>query len=93
MVWGLGLPGSKGRSAVLSERPELAAATCGLDTRFDPMFGIPSIVFGPTGGVLHSFNEYVELDSALKVLKVLACFIADWCGVSQQESSLPMNHV
>lgn len=68
-------------SEVLLERPEIAAATCGLDTRFGSMFGIPSIVFGPTGGVLHSFNEYVELDSAVKVLKVLACFIADWCGV------------
>jgi acetylornithine deacetylase len=67
-------------SDVLGAPAETAAATCGLDTRFGPMFEVPAIVFGPRGGVLHSFNEYVELDSVISVVKVLACFIVDWCG-------------
>ncbi len=68
-------------SAVLSSSPEIAASTAGLDTRFGPFFQVPSFVFGPTAGLLHSSNEYVDMDSVIKTIKVLAAFIADWCGV------------
>ena len=71
----------KTASAVLSSSPEIAASTAGLDTRFGPFFGVPSFVFGPTGGLLHCSNEYVEMDSLIKTIKVLAAFIVDWCGV------------
>ena len=71
----------KTASAVLSSSPEIAASTAGLDTRFGPFFGVPSFVFGPTGGLLHCSNEYVEMDSVIKTVKVLAAFIVDWCGV------------
>jgi len=66
---------------VLSFTPETSATTAGLDTRFGPFFDTPSFVFGPVGGLLHCSNEYVELDSVIKTVKVLACFIVDWCGV------------
>lgn len=66
---------------VLSFVPETSATTAGLDTRFGPFFEIPSFVFGPVGGLLHCSNEYVELDSVIKTVKVLACFVVDWCGV------------
>lgn len=66
---------------VLSDTPEITASTAGLDTRFGSFFGVPSFVFGPTGGLLHSSNEYVELDSVIKTIKVLATFIVDWCDV------------
>ncbi len=65
----------------LSFTPDLAASTAGLDTRFGAYFGVPSFVFGPTGGLLHSSNEYVELDSVIETIKALAAFIVDWCGV------------
>jgi acetylornithine deacetylase len=68
-------------SEVLSVTPEISASTAGLDTRFGPFFGVPSFVFGPVGGLLHSSNEYVELDSVIKTIKVLATFIVDWCNV------------
>lgn len=68
-------------SAVLSSSPGIAASTAGLDTRFGPFFRVPSFVFGPTAGLLHSSNEYVEMDSVIKTIKVLAAFIVDWCGV------------
>jgi acetylornithine deacetylase len=71
----------KTASAVLSSSPEIAASTAGLDTRLGPFFGVPSFAFGPTGGLLHSSNEYVEMDSVIKTIKVLAAFIVDWCGV------------
>jgi acetylornithine deacetylase len=66
---------------VLGFPPELSASTAGLDTRFGPFFDTPSFVFGPVGGLLHCSNEYVELDSVIKTVKVLAAFIADWCGI------------
>lgn len=68
-------------SEILSDVPEITASTAGLDTRFGPFFGVPSFVFGPVGGLLHSSNEYVELDSMIKTTKVLANFIVDWCDV------------
>ena len=68
-------------SEILSDGPEVTASTAGLDTRFAPFFGVPSFVFGPIGGLLHSSNEYVELDSVIKTIKVLAAFIVDWCDV------------
>ena len=71
----------KTASAVLSSSPEIAASTAGLDTRFGPFFGVPSFVFGPTGGLLHCSNEHVEMDSVIKTIKVLAAFIVDWCDV------------
>jgi acetylornithine deacetylase len=71
----------KTASEVLSDTPEITASTAGLDTRFGSFFGVPSFVFGPVGGLLHSSNEYVELDSVIKTIKVLATFIVDWCDV------------
>ncbi len=71
----------KSASEILSETPEVTASTAGLDTRFAPLFGVPSFVFGPTGGLLHSSNEYVELDSVIQTIKILATFIVDWCDV------------
>jgi len=68
-------------SEILSDFPEITASTAGLDTRFGPFFGVPSFVFGPVGGLLHSSNEYVELDSVIKTIKVLTTFIVDWCHV------------
>ena len=68
-------------SKILSGTPEIIASTAGLDTRFSPLFGVPSFVFGPVGGPLHSSNEYVELDSVLKTIQVLATFIVNWCDI------------
>jgi acetylornithine deacetylase len=71
-------------SEVLSVTPEIAASTVGLDTRFGHFFDVPSFVFGPVGGLLHCSNEYVELDSVTKTIKVLAAFIVDWCRVEKE---------
>ena len=54
------------------------------DTRFYGLnHGIPSLCFGASGGEMHGFNEYVDLESLKKSTKAMALFIADWCGVEK----------
>jgi len=60
---------------------EISGATWGLDTRLAPFFNMPAITFGPNGGNIHGVNEYVDIDSVIDCIKVLAAFVVDWCGV------------
>ncbi len=54
------------------------------DTRFYGLnYGIPSLCFGASGGAIHGFNEYVDLESLRKTTKATALFIAEWCGVEK----------
>jgi acetylornithine deacetylase len=41
--------------------------------------GIPSILYGPTGGGLHSIEEWVNVQSVLKCRDSLVNLIRDWC--------------
>jgi acetylornithine deacetylase len=60
---------------------ETAGRTAGLDTRFASYFNMPALTFGPNGGNYHGVDEYVELGSLMKCIKVLALFIMEWCGI------------
>ncbi|MGW8225400.1 MAG: ArgE/DapE family deacylase, partial [Anaerolineales bacterium] len=42
----------------------------------------PSALFGPTGGAIHSTDEYVDIDSVMEVARILGRFILDWCAVA-----------
>jgi acetylornithine deacetylase len=42
----------------------------------------PSAHFGPSGGAIHSTDEYVEIDSVMDVARVLGRFILDWCEIA-----------
>jgi acetylornithine deacetylase len=42
--------------------------------------GIPSVLFGPTGGGLHSLEEWVEIDSVMKCRDSLIALAQRWCG-------------
>ena len=42
--------------------------------------GIPSILFGPTGGGLHSIEEWVDVQSMLTCRDALVTLARDWCG-------------
>jgi acetylornithine deacetylase len=54
------------------------------DTRFYGLnYNIPSLCFGASGGAMHGFNEYVEVESLRKFTKATALFVAEWCGVEQ----------
>lgn len=41
--------------------------------------GIPSILYGPTGAGLHSIEEWVNIQSVLKVRDSLVALARDWC--------------
>jgi acetylornithine deacetylase len=43
----------------------------------------PSALFGPTGGAIHSTDEYVDIDSVIEVARILGRFILDWCEVAE----------
>ncbi len=56
------------------------------DTRFYGLYyGIPSFCFGPHARNIHGFDECVDLDSVAEVTRVLALFIARWCGLNRLE--------
>lgn len=42
----------------------------------------PSAHFGPSGGAIHSTDEYVDIDSVMEVARILGRFILDWCSVA-----------
>jgi acetylornithine deacetylase len=41
--------------------------------------GIPSVLFGPTGGGLHGLEEWVEIESVLTCRSSLINLARDWC--------------
>jgi acetylornithine deacetylase len=47
---------------------------------FSQGFGIPAVLWGPSGGNTHGADEYLEIDSALIAAKSLLLFVCDWCG-------------
>lgn len=49
-------------------------------------FGIPAVLWGPTGGNTHGADEYVDLDAALAAAKALLLFVCRWCGVDESEA-------
>nr|WP_076533303.1 ArgE/DapE family deacylase [Roseovarius nanhaiticus] len=58
------------------------ASTATTDARFFGLYGdMPALVYGPNAEHVHGFDERVDLESLRKVTKVMALFIADWCGL------------
>ncbi len=41
--------------------------------------GIPSVLYGPTGGGLHSIDEWVNIQSVLTCRDALVALARDWC--------------
>ncbi|MDL2257817.1 ArgE/DapE family deacylase [Eubacteriales bacterium OttesenSCG-928-K08] len=57
----------------------------GCDLRISILYGdTPSIMFGPSGGLIHSTDEYVEFFEVVECAHILAEFIADWCGLAEE---------
>ena len=48
---------------------------------FQRIFGIPALMWGPSGGNAHQADEYVDIASLYRAFQALAHFVADWCGV------------
>lgn len=60
----------------------LQPLTATTDARFYGLYaGIPALVYGPTAENIHGFDERVDLESLRRVTKVVALFVAEWCGL------------
>ena len=63
---------------------QLQALTATTDARFFGLYAnIPALVYGPASENIHGFDERVELDSLRRVTRVVALFIAEWCGLAK----------
>lgn len=40
----------------------------------------PAVLFGPLGGNLHAPDEWVDIDSVVKAVKILILMLDEWCG-------------
>lgn len=69
---------------VLGHDPVITGAPWATDAAMLVRHGdTPAVIFGPgTGETAHQADEYIEEDKLVKASKILAGFIADWCGVS-----------
>lgn len=57
------------------------------DTRFYGLYyGIPAFCIGPRAENIHGFDERVNLESVRDTTKVLALFIAQWCGLNRRRN-------
>ncbi len=67
---------------VMGHKPAITGfeAPCDLFI-FQQGFGIPAVIWGPSGGNTHGPDEYVEIDSLVLATKTLLNFVVSWCGL------------
>jgi acetylornithine deacetylase/succinyl-diaminopimelate desuccinylase family protein len=66
---------------VTGRAPVVAGRDAIMDGGWLHQAGIPTVVFGPGDKrVIHSPDEYVELDDVLVFAKTVALFLLRWCG-------------
>jgi len=57
------------------------------DSRFYGLYQhTPALVYGATTKNSHSFDEAVNLESLRRVTKVIALFVAEWCGLETRDA-------
>ena len=67
---------------VFGSQPQVVASSATTDARFFNLYsGIPATCYGPEAKNTHGIDESVSLASTLRVTKVLALFMARWCGL------------
>ena len=55
------------------------------DARSFNLYGpIPATCYGPRGEHIHGIDEWVSIGSTMRVVDVLARFVARWCGVERR---------
>ena len=70
----------KAAEDVLEREAEIIGRASGNDGRFSQYFNMAAACTGPKAGNIHGIDEYVEIPSALNVIKVLAMTVLRWCG-------------
>eukprot|EP01104_Vermistella_antarctica_P011608 TRINITY_DN3257_c0_g3_i1.p1 TRINITY_DN3257_c0_g3~~TRINITY_DN3257_c0_g3_i1.p1 ORF type:complete len:431 (+),score=93.86 TRINITY_DN3257_c0_g3_i1:85-1377(+) len=75
---------AKTQQDVAGKEAELSPVTCTTDGRFYQLYAsTATCVYGPTAQRIHGVDECVSLDSLMNVTKVMALFIARWCGLEK----------
>jgi acetylornithine deacetylase len=70
--------------AVCGESLRHHKGTALTDSRFYGLYQeTPTLVYGAKSKNSHGFDEAVDLESLRRVTKVLALFIAEWCGLEE----------
>ncbi len=73
---------AKAHTAVCATPLHHHKGTALTDSRFYGLYqDTPSLVYGATTKNSHGFDEAVNLDSLRRVTKVVALFVAEWCGL------------
>lgn len=68
--------------SVTGSRPAIVGGG-GSDLRLPVLYAnSASVLFGPSGGAIHSTNEYVDVDSVMEVAHIIGKFILEWCGAT-----------
>ena len=69
---------------VFGSPAQLLASSATTDARFFNLYGsTPATCYGPESSDIHGIDESVSLASTLQVTKVLALFMARWCGLER----------
>jgi acetylornithine deacetylase len=69
---------------VTNEEPVYAPVTCTTDARFFQLYhNTPATCYGPEATSIHGIDESVSLASMNSVARVLAVFMAEWCGLEK----------
>lgn len=56
----------------------------GSDLRLPVVYAnCPTVLWGPGGGMIHSVDEYVEIDQLVAMLKAVLVAAVEWCGVAE----------
>lgn len=66
--------------AILKEEPVYIGGAAGLDARYFVHSGIPAITFGPRAERIHSYDEYVDIESTVKVVEVMVATMLRHCN-------------
>lgn len=69
---------------VTNQEPVYAPVTCTTDARFFQLYhNTPATCYGPEASSIHGIDESVSLASMNSVARVLAVFMAEWCGLEK----------
>ena len=47
------------------------------------LINLPTVLFGPGGGPIHSVDEWVSIDQLVKMLKICLLTAVDWCELNE----------
>jgi acetylornithine deacetylase len=74
---------ARAHTEVTGRPAEYVFTTAVTDTRFwNVHLGKPAVCYGPVGANMHGADEWVDLESAREVTKVIAATALDFCGVA-----------